>query len=477
MTGLQCPKQLWIQINKPELVREPTKDEEFRMKQGIIVGEFATKLFPEGIALKGLDKLHNNYKTFDLIRQKKIIFEGGAIEGECYARADILVPSENGYDIYEVKSSSKLKPEHIPDIAFQKYCFENAGIKINNCFLIHINPDYVKEGEIDVNKLFTILNVNDQVEVRFKDIEKEIEEILKFVKSKEMPDIKIGNHCHKPHDCPLIPFCFKHLPEGNVTELFYNKSIPFELLDKGITLLKDIPSDIKLKGRPKQQAIQVKVMKENKRHFDNVKIKEFIDGLSYPLIYFDFETYAPAIPLFDGMSSYQRYPFQFSAHIEHEDGTIEHKDFLATDKEDQREELINSMLEAFGDKGSIIVWYQSFEKSVLKELVEDFPEFEKQIMKNVIPRVVDLAKPFEQFDFYDPKQKGKYSIKVILPILTDLSYKELGIQNGGEAYTKYYEMVYGDLTDEERLEIKNNLLEYCKMDTWAEVEILKRLIK
>jgi hypothetical protein len=64
-----------------------------------------------------------------------------------------------------------------------------------------------------------------------------------------------------------------------------------------------------------------------------------------------------------------------------------------------------------------------------------------------------------------------------LPVLCpELSYKELEIGEGTKAMLAWYEMVHGNLTAEEKEQIKQNLLTYCKLDTWAMVEIWRKLI-
>jgi len=64
--------------------------------------------------------------------------------------------------LYEIKSTSKAKPQHIPDLAFQKYVIEKCGLKINKCFLIYLNKEYVKNGEINPKELVIIEEVTEK---------------------------------------------------------------------------------------------------------------------------------------------------------------------------------------------------------------------------------------------------------------------------------------------------------------------------
>jgi len=208
----------------------------------------------------------------------------------------------------------------------------------------------------------------------------------------------------------------------------------------------------------------------NERPHISVKgIQAFLDTLQYPLYYLDFESITPAIPRYDNSRPYQQLCFQFSLHIEQEDGSIEHKEFLAEANGDPRPAFIEALKEALGDSGSIIVYSKTFENSRLREIARDYPEHEEWVDKT-IARVVDLYDPFKDFHYYHPNQKGSASIKKVLPALTDLSYADLEINNGGLA-SKSFESLY----DAPSEEIRQQLLEYCKLDTLAEVEIVKKL--
>lgn len=83
--------------------------------------------------------------------------------------------------------------------------------------------------------------------------------------------------------------------------------------------------------------------------------------------------------------------------------------------------------------------------------------------------------PFEDFSYYDPKQKGSTSIKYGLPVLSDLKYDDLDIKNGVLVSLEYERVTYEDVEDPERLKIRRSLEKYCELDTLAEVEIVKSL--
>ena len=191
----------------------------------------------------------------------------------------------------------------------------------------------------------------------------------------------------------------------------------------------------------------------------------------------DFETIAPAIPKFDGMKPYQRIPFQFSLHIQKEEGgECEHISFLADGTSDPRPKFLQVLKEGLGKKGSVLVYNQSFEKGVMNEGATAFPEFRVWYDENIEPRVKDLLDVFRDFSYYDPAQKGSASIKKVLPVMSDLSYGDLEISEGMFASNEYERVTYDtSVSDEDRSKVRENLEEYCGLDTLAEVEIVKKL--
>ncbi|MFW6009261.1 MAG: DUF2779 domain-containing protein, partial [archaeon] len=191
--------------------------------------------------------------------------------------------------------------------------------------------------------------------------------------------------------------------------------------------------------------------------------------------YFDFETFDTAIPIFEKSRPYQKIPFQYSLHIEQENGSIEHKEFLYDGNDDPRVPLLNKMKKDLEGTGDIIVFNKSFEINVMKKLAKDFPEH-NEWLEQLIKRIVDLADPFRAFYYYNPEQKGSYSIKKVLPAVTGESYKYLDINNGGDASVKFFYSHIKSKIDK-KSEIRKNLLEYCKLDTEGMVWIIKGLKK
>ena len=496
ITGLQCPRYLWTAIHEKEKIPKPDEATEWIFEQGYLVQEYAQKWFPEGIEISTEDSNKNLEESKKLLKKKVPLFEA-AFKVEfnknnyIYSRGDIMVPVGDAWDIVEVKSASKTKPVNISDVSFQKYTYEKAGLKIRKCFLMHVNSDYVKEGKIKHKKFMAMDDITDEVNEAIKGIEGRIDNMFKIMNSTEIPDVAIGAHCNKPYACPLTK-CWDFVPSDSVFDLYYGGKKSFELFERDIHQLKDIPKDFKLTR--KQQQIQVECAKTKKPHLDKEEIKKFLDKLKYPLYYLDFETINTAVPLFDKSHPYQQVPFQYSLHVVEKKGAKpKHVSFLAKSDDDPRHDFIKSLKENLGDKGSIVVYNESFEKSVFKKLEMLYPKENKWI-EGILERVVDLLAPFKNFDYYDPKQNGSASIKAVMPALIPKlpkgikNYKEMEIGKGDIASLAFLKMVLGESpneefekwkkpSDAELKKVRQQLEEYCELDTLAEVLIVEKLYK
>ncbi|MEK6885598.1 MAG: DUF2779 domain-containing protein [Nanoarchaeota archaeon] len=478
MNGLQCPRLLWIAVNDKQRLPAIEESAQVRFDEGHIVGDYAKKMFSEGIDIQTDDFKGNLEETQELLNEGKPLFEAAFSIDRLYSRADVLEPNKDKKDewnLIEVKSSTKVKDEHIQDVAFQKYVYEKAGLKITKCILMHLNSEYVRHGEIKVGELFVQEDITEQVKEEIVRVPARIKEMLEIIDGEE-PKSKIGDYCSRPYECPIHSECWKDIPENSVFDLYYGNKKALELFEKGIVLMKDIPNEYKLGDK---QIIQKLCAITKKPHIDKKELKKFIKKLKFPTYFLDFETYQTAIPIYDNLSPYQQIPFQFSLDKIEKDGTKEHYSFIARGSSDPREKFLDELLKVLGRKGSIIVYNQSFEQGRMEELGEVFRSKRKDIAIR-INRMVDLLQPFKDFSYYDCKQQGSCSIKYVLPALTGKSYSGMDIANGGQASLKYLWIIHGDkdgkrATPEEVAKVREDLEKYCGMDTGAMIVVLEKL--
>ncbi|MEK6927727.1 MAG: DUF2779 domain-containing protein [Nanoarchaeota archaeon] len=482
VNGLQCSKWLWLSFNRPEDLPKVDDATQHKFDEGHKVGELSKTLFPDGIEVKEQLAHHkNDEETKELLKKRKPLFEAGAIhkDEKCYARADILVPvDKDKWDIYEVKSSTEVKEEYIWDVAFQKYCYESAGIKIRNCFVMHINNQYVRQGKIDPKEFFITAPISDEVEEEIKNVESNIKKLFRIIELKECPEIKPQESCclgstnsDRFEEIHQNDKFWKEHPECDIFDMYRGGKRALELFNEGILEIGKLES-VKLNDK---QQIQHETHKSKKPHCNIKELESFIKSLKYPLYFMDFESYNTAIPLYNGLKPYQQIPFQFSIHIIPKKGAkTKHISFIASGSDDPRPEFIKQLKKALGTKGSVIVYNQTFEQTVLKKIAEYLPLHQKWV-DSVVERMVDLLIPFRNFAYYHPDQHGSASIKKVLPVLTGQTYENFEIANGSDASLSYLHITHEPASKEEIQKVREDLEKYCGQDTEGMIWILDKL--
>lgn len=465
--GLQCLRLMYKAVKMLEDIPDPDPATQFIFDQGHEVGTLAREQFPSGILIDMEPWEDVIKRTQEAIKSgAESIYEATFVHDAILVRVDILHRvGDNLFDIIEMKQSTKMKDEHIPDVAIQRYVIEGVGLRVNKTFLMHLNREYIHPDQGD---LFIIEDCTESVLSYLPEIEANLEAQKDALECDNPPDIGIGPHCSKPRDCPLIAECSKDLPDLSIFNIprFRDK---WHLYNRGIVSLDELPSDCRLNAK-QQQFIESYFTDEPIINKD--AIKRELEALVEPIHFLDFETINWAVPRHDGMRPYQQLPFQWSLHILQGD-EITHHEFLWDNDKDPRPALIDSLLDALSNKGSIIV-YSSFEKSRLNELAMQFPEFENHI-KSIIGRLWDQLEIFRNH-YIDVRFKGSNSIKNVLPVLVpELDYGKLDVQGGGTATASFARMIKTK-DDKEKEMLRNALLEYCKLDTFAMVEIHKRLL-
>lgn len=479
LRGLTCPKSLYLYKNNRDLMESISPQQEAIFEQGTNVGVLAQELFPGGVDCSPekyyeLEKAAN--ETQEAIdRGESIVYEAAFIFDSVYVALDILVKEEEGWKAYEVKSSTSVKEIVKWDAAIQYYVITNSGLALKDISIVLINTDYVKNGAIDVHQLFSIVSVYEDVQNILPAIPSHVASLKGMLGNKEVPVQDIGMHCLKPYTCDFIGHCWSHVPEYsvfNIANLRKNKM--FELYSEGVVDIKEIETNSELLNEKQQMQVQLEISQED--FVDKGEIQNFLNNLNYPLYFLDFETMGSAVPIFDHSRPYQQLVFQYSLHIQEEEGgTVIHKEFLAeADGSDPRLAFAEQMIADCGKSGDVIVYNISFEKGKIEDLMELFPN-NAEALGGIRDRLVDLMIPFQKRWYYKPEMQGSYSIKKVLPALVpELSYSNLEIKEGGMASTIFSQMAAKTFKGDYE-KTRKDLLEYCKLDTWAMVKILEKL--
>ena len=477
--GLQCEKSLYLYKHNYRL-KDPTPSSlQAVFDQGTNIGLLAQELFPYGADASPenhFKMVESVGKTLKFISQgESIIYEATFQYNNVLAALDILVKDEEGWKAFEVKSSTKVSETYIKDAAIQYYTITNSGVDLKDISIVHINNQYTKDGELDIHQLFTIESVYDQVLEFLPQIPNEVLRLKNVIESPEVPNVDIGNHCSEPYDCDFKGTCWKHIPDYSVFNISrLNKDKKFDLYNQGVITLDDI--DLGQTDLNPNQVLQVQSEVNRTTHIDVEEIRNFTNGLNYPLYFLDFETIGPAVPKYNGSRPYQQLVFQYSLHI-HETSTseIEHREYLADPSKDPRIGFIEQLIHDCETCGDILVYNIGFERGKLNDLIDVFPEYSNEL-REIINRLKDLMIPFQQKWYYTPEMRGSYSIKYVLPALVpELSYNDLDIKEGGTASNIFLSMV-NETFEGDVQKTRRQLLEYCELDTYAMVKILEKLL-
>jgi predicted RecB family nuclease len=285
------------------------------------------------------------------------------------------------------------------------------------------------------------------------------------VSESHAPAVEPGQHCHSPYECPFWSHCTKEKPSRWIHHLPGKKEIASQLVRQGIMTIDEIPNEIRLSD------VQRKV-KDNVEWI-SPELGRILRSVRYPIHHLDVETVMLAVPRFPSTRPYQSLPVQWSNHIELESGEIMHQEFLHAEASDPRRRWVQALIESLGETGSIVV-YSAYEEAIIRQLAELFPEF-KSAFKTIVNRLWDLLAVIKSH-YYHPAFCGSYSIKSVLPaVVPSLGYGDLTIQEGGQAAAEYYRMVFLESDWVEQAAIRDALLRYCARDTFAMVELRRRL--
>ena len=475
--GIQCPKMLWLAENKPEFAEKVTNDSD--LENGKLVGEIARGYFGD------YSLVHYNADHSIMVEDTASLMQGGC---ECIAEAsflydglfcsvDLLHKSDSGFDLIEVKSSTSVSDIYLEDVSYQYYVLVNSGIPINHAYIMYINNQYVRQGEIDLQSLFVMADYTEEAKSRQDSVQSKIQELREYLLYENEPERDLDLYCETPYKCAFKNFCRRSILGQSVFDICgLRKIVQYKLYHQGIITFEDIiKRNIKLS---KTQLDQVEVSYYHKPDvIDKAKIKDFLDGLSYPIYYLDFETYQTVIPEFDGLHPYDKIPFQYSLHIEYEDGRLDHKEFLAEAGTDPRRKLAEQLVNDIPDNVCVLAFNMGFEKGMINQLAEIYEDLADHLL-NIHGNIKDLMIPFKKHYYYTEAMQGSYSIKYVLPALypddPGMNYHNLeGIHDGGEASAAFPNMK--NMSPEEVEKTRENLLKYCGLDTFAMVKVVEKL--
>ena len=455
---LQCPKRLWLEQYRPELA-EADEARENRLEAGHRVGEVAQGLFPGGLLVEGESMEERLGKTRELLgNHPGPLFEAAFRHDNVRVMADILLPEADGYRFIEVKSATSVKEYYKADVAVQAWVLEGAGLKLSGVELAVINSGFVYPGQGDYRGLFTQVDMGPVVQELLPEVPGWAARGLAVLASAEEPAEAPGGQCGTPYPCPFHAYCAPVTTDYPVEGLPRIGAKAKTLRDQGLNDIRDMPDSFPLSAT---QSRAREVTKSGRALLES-QAADIIDGLAWPRWYLDFETIGLAVPEWAGTRPYQQVPFQWSCHVEEAGGALRNCGFLASGDVDPRRAFAESLIAAVAGPGPVLVYNSLFEKRILKETAEFFPDLAGPL-NEISERVFDLL-PVARAHYYHPDMLGSWSLKSVLPtVAPELDYEGLSVRHGDDAQRAFQEM----------LALRRGLLEYCGRDTYALVVLAR----
>ena len=478
---LKCPKNAWLKLHKKHELQDlftPSEAEQKLFDKGNDTESFAQKFFPNSILIE-INGVEAASLTASHIEQKTpVLFQATFIHDKFLVRNDVLQYNKETkkWNLYEVKANNSLKEntneiDHVEDATFQAIVLKEQGIELENIFIVHLNENYIRTDDIEIEELFVFNNITDKVKEREQQTKQRMQEAkTDLLKNEEEALICSCIYKGRSAHCKTFSYSHAHVPSPSVHDIARitpKKLTP--LIDSNILNINDIPDDFELTNIQKSQ---VNAYKSKITTFNSAAIKQELNKLTYPLYFLDYESYSHPIPLFKGFKPWQQVPFQFSLQIVADKNSAPiNFEYLHEFNSDPSEIIIQKLTELIGSTGSIIVWRKSFEKIINNELGERHPEH-KVFLESLNDRLFDLEEIFTKQLYIDAKFNGKTSIKNVLPaLIPELSYDQLTIQSGEIAPGRWFNMITTNITESEKSVIANDLKRYCNLDTYGMYKI------
>ena len=475
----QCPKRLWLEVHRPDL-RCDTAAAQARFQVGHQVGEVARQLYdPEqkgvlvDVEAQGLEQAFAHSAA--LLQTRQPIFEAGFCASGAMAFADVILPDEvegrQAWRMVEVKSSTQVKEYHQDDLAVQSFVARAAGVQLTAVALACIDSSWVYPGGGDYRGLLKEHDLTADAQARHEGVKGWIAQAQDVVAREEAPAIAIGDQCDTPFECGFYAHCSRNEPQPERPVYWLpriSSDLVRDLAQQGIDDIRHVPDDV-------LNARQLRVKRhtlDGTVYFDAAGAAEDLARFPLPAQFLDFETIQFAVPIWAGTRPYQQIPFQYSLHTLLADGTLQHREFLGIDGADPSLALAQALIvDCASQQGPVFAYNAGFEKSRIGELAERFPQYAPALLA-ISARLVDLL-PVARERYYHPSQQGSWSIKKVLPaVVPELRYDALeGVRDGGMAMDAFLEALHPQTSVERKLTLQQQLLAYCKLDTYAMVRL------
>ena len=453
---LEAPRHLWAR--KHDLLPQE-------------ISPFAELLIQQGYSVEDLAQEYLDHTVFPANPGWRLDWQRTCEDGFFQSRADALVhkPANRSYDLYEIKSSTKVDQEHLYDVAFQTLVL-SRHFQLDHLYILHLNKEYILTGDLDLSGLFLAEDVTERV----AKLMLEVEELRQLALQAALAEKPEGlDCCLDANNCPCPQICHPDLPDFSIFDIpRLSKPKKKQLLDAGIRAARDIPENFGL--NPKQMVICERA-RSNTELINRPALQAELAGFEFPLYFLDYETCLVTVPRYPGYHPQQQVVFQYSLHrLESPHGELTHFEHLSAACEEPSISLVEHLSRDLGPRGTVLTWNKTFEMGRNREMALVSPQY-AGFLDSLNQRIYDLGEIINQGYYLHPGFKGSWSIKHVLPIMVpELGYDDLAIRKGDQASAAWWQICFGDIPDEEKERLKAALLTYCALDTLAMVEIYHR---
>lgn len=471
LAGEQCRKRLWFEVHEP---LEVATGDSMPLLQGRAVDQTVQQLEPGPVVPRGSGLVEQVEETRKIFASgaPSVMYQAAFRAGPLAAAVDVLRRVRGAFDLVEVKATTGVKEQHLPDIAFQALVLKRARVPVRRAAIGHLNPDFILKESGNYHGLMTEEDVTKKVREVLPAIAKRAARSVAVLGEEHAPEVSMGPHCEEPYLCPFAERCMGATgpgPEYPVWVLPRGGKLIAQLAGEGFEDIREVPAERLTK--PDHQRVHAATV-SGEPWFDAEATAE-LRALAAPFTYLDFETLNFAVPEVVGTRPYEQWPFQWSVHVEGPDGSLDHHEYLA-ENFGVFEKLTAALVEALPARGPIFVYNRSLEAGVLQNLARHVPAFASRLQK-VIDRLVDLL-PIARSAYYHPEMKGSWSLKDVLPTIErGLGYEGQQVQGGQEAQLAFVELREASTSAARQAELIRGLKAYCERDTYGLV-VLRRFL-
>jgi hypothetical protein len=489
----QCPKRFWLELHAKELAEEDDASQ-LVFDRGNAFGEAVRSLFPNGVLIDTLDTRDALARTarclaaFDAGQPKVPLFEAAFQYENVLVRVDVLEPQPDGrWRLVEVKSGM-VKPGEAPkatyvrDAAIQAFVLERCGFPVAAIELGTPSPDFTLESLQSIEGLLARHDITSEARGLFVWVQASMAEATVTAASTLAPEIPPDSQCKDPYPCPFIAHCTGAQLTGDETirvPVWHLAGSPTAKIVRDLMHdyrdLADVPESRLAEPMHK---IMRKVARNELAGWIDPGLKAWLRAQPFPRYFLDYEFIGSPLPIWRGTRAGERIAFQASVHIwRSPDDTPEHHEFIAESLDDPRPQLARALASWMAQPGPVFAWAgKSVEAPITEGLAQFFPAG-AEVLKRVAQscRTHDPLPVFRE-GLYLPAMAGDWGLKAVSnALLGENRYAQLKIRNGVEAM-RGYERLVALPAGAERERKKQDLLDYCKLDTAIMVDLWKAVL-